>query len=282
LLGIPAIAEVNGIQADEFSSAGMSRWGLLVHRLRERATVRSADRLICVTEGIQKRLVQYYGVEPERCRVVPNATDVEHFRPLPKPVCQKRVGLVGKDFNIGFVGSFQPWVDFDTLLDATGVLQSFDVPVRVTLVGDGITERDIRHGIEKRGISSAVRLMGRVPHSEVPTWIGSFDVCVEPSGQAYVQEIGKSSMKLFEYMACARPVVATALPSVQQTIEEAQCGLLYCPGDYGGLADHLRHLFENPEEKDRMGMRGRAYAVQNHSWARVAQRIEAVMEETVR
>ena len=232
-----------------------------------------------MTRGIRSRLAQVYGVEAEKCRIVQNATDVEHFKPLAKGICQNLVGLGRKQFHVGFIGSFQPWVDFGTLLDAIRLLHSKDFPVHLTLVGNGLTQQDVRQNIEKRGMASAVQLVGRVPHREVATWIGAFDVCVEPSGDDYVQEIGKSSMKLFEYMAGGRPIVATALPGIEQTIKAAQCGLTYEPGDHRALANHLTRLSENPEDRRRMGMRGRAYAVDHHSWSSVARRVEAIMDE---
>ena len=278
-LGIPSIVEVNGIYVDELRAAGMNELGLRLYRYREMQVVRGARRIICVTAGIRDQLVSHYGVHHDQCVVVPNATDTELFRPQPKLECQQQVGLKPEDYNIGFVGAFKPWIDFERLLTATKCLHDQNIPARFTLVGDGLKYEEVKQQIKQCGLTESIQLIGRVPHKMIPRWIGAFDVCVAPSAGTYVRRIGKSSMKLFEYMACARPVVATALPSIIETIETAQAGLLYDIGDTNMLTQHLLSLYHDVSLREAMGVRGREYVVKHHSWDRVAERIEAVMLE---
>jgi glycosyltransferase involved in cell wall biosynthesis len=279
-LGIPSIVEVNGIQVDELRARGMPESLLRLRRIRELSIVRGATRVICVTEGIRDQLESRYQVPRERCTVVPNATDTEMFEPRNKIQCQQQVGLQPGIYHIGFVGSFQPWLDFESLFTAAKALTSWDVPIQLTLVGDGHAFGQAKQQVEAQGLSKVVRLAGRVPHEVVPCWIGAFDVCVAPFTRSRNERIGLSPLKLFEYLACARPVVATALPGVTETLKASQSGLTYEAGNGRELAEHLHVLYRESGLREVMGARGREYVVREHSWHRVAERTEAIMLES--
>ncbi len=279
LLGIPSIVEVDGIYVDELRAAGMTEPVLRLYRYREMQVVRGAHKIICVTEGIRDQLVSRYGVHRNRCIVVPNATNTELFRPRSKSECQRQVGLKPENYNIGFVGAFQPWVDFELLLTAIKSLRDQNIPVHLTLVGDGPKYEEVKQQVKRHGVTGSVQLTGHAPHKEVPCWIGAFDVTVAPFKRIRNERIGLSPLKLFEYMACARPVVATALPGITETIQAAQAGLLYPIGDTNMLTQHLLSLYHDVGLRETMGRRGREYVVKYHSWNSVAERVESIMLE---
>ena len=274
---IPVITEVNGIQIDEFQAAGMRNLGIRLYRCREQQIVTNADTIVCVTEGIRDRLRDIYAVSEDQCTVIANATDTTMFSPQPQQICQEKVGLSTANYNVGFVGAFQPWIDFDHLFKATQTLRAQKVPIYLALVGDGPKFAHVKQQAQHYALEKHVHFVGRVPHSEIPDWIGAFDVCVAPSGEPYVQQIGKSSMKLYEYMACARPVVATALPGIAETIAASQCGFVYRVGDTNALQQHLHTLYKDDDLRMLMGKRGRDYVIKHHSWESVAGRTEKLM-----
>lgn len=277
LRGIPAVTEVNGIQADELKAVGMSRLGLRWYRRRERKIVGGADRVICVTSGIREQLVAHYGVPRKRCVVIGNAADIQLFMPRLKDTCRRRVGLPLLPFHIGFVGTFQPWVDFDVLLRAVQMVIDQDLPLHCTLVGDGPLYSEVVQKGASAGLADYMTLPGRVSHQDVPYWIGAFDVCVAPFVVVRNKQIGLSPLKIFEYLACGRPVVATNLPGIAKTLMDSGAGLLYPPGDARRLADQLVALYRSPEKVESLGLRGRSYVVAHHSWTRVAEETERVM-----
>ena len=144
-------------------------------------------------------------------------------------------------------------------------------------MGDGLIFAHIKQLVQQYNLEKYVQLVGRVPHFEIPDWIGAFDVCIAPFSRERNEEIGLSPLKLYEYMACARPVVATALPGITETIEASQCGLVYPVGDTDTLQEHLHTLYKHADLRISMGERGRDYAVKHHSWDSVAKRTEQLM-----
>lgn len=277
LAGLPSVVEINGIHTDELAARGIHGPRLAAFALRERAVIAGATRTICVTDGLRRQMIERFGVQPDHCTVIQNGVDTALFAPRPRAECLAQTGLATDAFNVGFVGAFQAWIDFTTLLTAAESLRAQDVPIRLTLVGDGPAHAAVAGQIAERGLTEMVRLTGRVPHSAVPVWMNAFDVCLAPSSGAYIETIGKSSMKLFEYMACARPVVLAALPGESDLVLDAQAGLVYPPGDAAALAAQLLTLYQFPARRAEAGARARLFVVQQHSWHRVAEQTAQVL-----
>lgn len=270
LAKLPSVVEINGIHSDELAARGVRGPRLRAFALRERAVIAGATRTICVTNGLRRQMIERFGVRPQRCIVIQNGVDTVLFAPRPRAECQMQTGLSAQSFNVGFVGAFQAWIDFTTVLSAAEILRAQGVPLHLTLVGDGPAYSAVDEQIAVRGLAQVVRLTGRVPHSEAPVWMNAFDVCLAPSSGNYIETIGKSSMKLFEYMACARPVVLAALPGESDIVVRAQAGLVYAPGDAAALAAQILTLYQSAGLRAEAGARGRVYVAQRHSWRSVA------------
>jgi glycosyltransferase involved in cell wall biosynthesis len=278
---LPAVSEVNGIQVDELAAAGMRASSLHFYRQRERLIVRGAQRVICVTAGIRTQLVQRYRVESQRCVVIANAANTERFQPLSKAECRQALGLQEGCFHVGFVGEFQPWIDFEALLRALQTLRGQGLPVVCTLVGAGLRYEEVVQKVQRLGLSDAVHLVGWQAHTAVPRWIGAWDVCIAPFTAGRNQAIGLSPLKIYEYMACERPVVASDLPGITETFQQAQANLLYPIGDSQALARQLATLYTDPALGQEMGRRSRAYVLRHHSWANVAEQTEVILQRLV-
>jgi glycosyltransferase involved in cell wall biosynthesis len=264
---------------EELRLRGFSMLRLAFHKVRETQIVNAANHCVCVTEGIRDQLIRDFQVAEKNCSVISNAADTELFQPLTQKECQQNLGLPQDKFHLGFVGTFQEWVDFDILFSSLIILRDQGIPIYCTLVGDGSLEPYLRHQVQKFALSDIVLFAGRQDQTEIPKWMGAFDVGIAPFKEARNKTIGLSPLKLFEYMACERPVIATALPGIIKPVEAAQAGLLYSIGDQGSMAQQFLWLYQNPDSRILMGKRGREYVLKHHSWAGVAEKIERIMEE---
>ena len=105
---------------------------------------------------------------------------------------------------------------------------------------------------------------GQVPHSQVPLYINSCDIMVVPRRDL---QIRSSPLKIFEYLACEKPIIATRVP-YHEFIEENHFGLLGNPDDPKSLALQILNLLDtSEEEKKKIGRNGRAYVCKKHSYA---------------
>src|SRR5204863_4477838 len=109
-----------------------------------------------------------------------------------------------------------------------------------------------------------------VPHEEIPRYLGVMDVALAP--YPALEDFYYSPLKLFEYMAAGKAVVASNTGQVAQIIHHGVTGLLYEPGDRAGLLRCLRELRRNPALRQELGRNARR-ACEAFTWERNAARV---------
>lgn len=270
--GIPWILETSGPFFYEAKSerksvvlTGPARW-------LEIKAYQESSVLICVSEALKEIILREASIPPEKVIVVPNGVDTAFFNPeLYEP---KRMF---EGFTIGFVGGLIAWQGLDLLLEALHDLKSEGISLSLVVVGDGSMRSAWETKAQQLGVSSNVVFVGRVPWQEVPQYIAGFDVGY--SGQIKLQ-MGKmyhSPLKLYEYMAMGKPVVASAFEDAQRVVQQGKTGFLFQPGDKDDLKHALVKAYQLRAVLPEMGCNAREEIVANHSWvARVQNIIEGV------
>jgi glycosyltransferase involved in cell wall biosynthesis len=213
------------------------------------------------------------------CFVIRNGVDPDHFFPQSHEASRAELGLTSPGPYVGFVGGFFPWHGLDTLIEAMAIVVKSFPTVQCILVGDGQTRTSLEKFVQELQLSDHVYFSGRADFDMVPKWIAAADVCVVLHRQT--RSYPGDSMKLWEYLACGRPVVATAGPGYGETVEELQCGLSAKAGDPIDLAQQLRCLLIDHDLRTTMGARGRAAVVRRHTWGARAAHLEQVCDQTV-
>ncbi len=256
-LGRPLVVELNGLLENEIQ--GFFRRALV--RASHRFTLSRAARVVTVSPLLRDALAGRYGFPAERIDVVPNGADTGLFRPADPGEARRRLGLPADRPVVLCVASFYPHHALDVLLRAvsgTGAL--------LVLVG--------AQGPVPEGVVSA----GPVPHERVPDYVAAADLCAfthRPPDPA----LGCSPVKLYEYMAGGRPVaVATEMEETRRFVSENGIGLAV-PLDAEALAGALARLLRDPEERARMGARGRELAVSTYNWDRAARQVEEALQK---
>ena len=194
-----------------------------------------------------------------RVHLVPNGVDPERFRPdvppaLPSP----------GTFTIGFVGSMKRWHGLPVLIEAFASLHEKQPATRLLLVGDGPEQAAIVSDVARRKLSGAVCLTGSAAPREVPALLTSMDVAVAPYPDA--KRFYFSPLKVYEYLASARAVVASRVGQVAAIIQHEVNGLLCPPGDAASLAPALERLHGDPVLRTRLGQAARASVLEHQSW----------------
>jgi glycosyltransferase involved in cell wall biosynthesis len=277
-LGMPYVLFVDADEILEHDYMGESITGLLRWRASKmfQYNLDAADCVICVSEPAKQNLVNAWGVSAEKVAVLANGVDVERFRPYPESRYQVREQLgVGERPLLLFVGSFYSWHDVATLLVAFSQVLATNPEARLVLAGDGAQRQTMVQRAGDLGIAHAVHFVGFVPHAKVPHLISAADVAVAPY-PATDRELWLSPMKLYEYLACGTPIVASATGQIAQVIRDGKNGLLVPPGDAAALAVALNRLLDNPGLCVQMGHQARNDAVQEHSWDRYLGRLERI------
>jgi glycosyltransferase involved in cell wall biosynthesis len=283
-LRLPYVVFFDADQIAELDFMGKPLTGLLRRRAVEllRYNLDVARRIVCVSEIAKKHLMNTWNVSSDKLVVLPNAVDVQRFKPDPELGAQTRASLsLTTHPLLVFVGSFYQWHDIPTLLKAFAVVLKKHPEARLVLVGDGTErERMMRLSVEL-GVAHAVDFTGFIGREEVARRVNAADIAVVPVPDMK-QELWLSPMKLFEYMASGRAVVASAMGQVKDVIRNGENGLLIPAGDVDALAEAVNRLIEDVSLRMRLGERAREDAVRNHSWGQYLSRLEVVFMDAAK
>lgn len=259
-LGIPLLLEVNSPLARERSeheTLVFRRWA----GRSEARVLRAADRVLCVTRVLAD-IVVAAGVPRPRVAVVPNGVDLARY-PSPRPNAHDEV-------VIGFTGFFRPWHRIEDLVDA---LASGRLPpqARLLLVGDGPARPSIEARAARLGVSARVRITGAVEHEAVPALVSSMDLCVQPAATPWA-----SPLKLPEYMAAGRAVVAPDQENLREVLVHGRDALLFDPARPELLVEAVARLCADRALRERLGAGARATVERERlTWDGAAERVEA-------
>lgn len=258
--GVPCVVEVNAPLLDEHA-----RHRTLVHRPEAQAVlhdvIRAAASLVAVSDPVAEWL-RGHGADPARVHVVPNGVDTERFRP---PTVEP-----DGPFTVGFVGSLKPWHGVEVLLAAVPLLREQVPDARLLVVGDGPLTGAVQAATGTPGLAGAVHLTGAVPAGEVPGLLATVHAAVAPYPPG--AETYFSPLKVFEYLAAGRPVVASRVGQLPALLQDGVDGILVEAGDAEALAGALVALAADPDRRRRMGEAARRRAVTGHTWRSVVDR----------
>jgi glycosyltransferase involved in cell wall biosynthesis len=179
---------------------------------------------------------------------------------------------------IAYAGHLYPWKGVDVFVRALGELPD----VRGLIVGGRAGDADMRRVatlVEALGLTARVEITGFLPAADVPGQLARASVCVLPTVDTPSARY-TSPLKMFEYMALGRPIVASDLPPVREVLEDGVTARLVPPGDAAALASAVRDLLADPAAAAELTAHARA-RVEAYTWDRRAERLEAMLIEAI-
>jgi glycosyltransferase involved in cell wall biosynthesis len=256
---------------------GLHHW---VAAWEARFTYQLAGRIICVSEPAKDHMVKTWNVDPGKIVVMPNGVDLDHFHPHYDPRRVRRELGLDEALVIAFVGGFQHWHGIERLVESFARVRREIPSARLLLVGDGRARPSIESKIAELGLNSTVLITGLIPQSRVPEMLAAADIAVLPYPQL-PRELWFSPLKLYEYMAVGKAIVASDAGQISEMIEHDFSGLLVEPGDVAHLSEALIKLLKDPAERERLGCNARQRAVERHSWRRYVERLVRVYDDVL-
>jgi glycosyltransferase involved in cell wall biosynthesis len=262
-LGVPLILEVNAPLSQEQERHRGLAYGATAREI-ERTVLRSADHVVAVSSALERWVVSA-GVRAERVRMLPNAVDLARFKPgsVDRYAVRAQFGLADEPV-VGFLGTLKSWHDVPTLVRAMALLRHRTPALHLLVVGDGPERQRLEELARSQGIADATTFTGPVPHTDVAAYIGAFDVAVVPYGPTQTSYF--SPLKLFEYFAAGRPVVAADVGDIGHCVRPGETGLLYPPGDAETLAGAISGLLADRARAGSLARAGRQHVGAYHTW----------------
>jgi len=239
--------------------------GLLGKTVLERSVKKS--RVITVPGKFLKEEIRSGDV-----RIVPNGVEIDSFKSYPSRELRSELSIED-DYVIGYIGALREWVDLEPVFAALKDLKK-QIDIKFLIVGgeegfDANKKLAAKYGVEENTL-----FVGAVPYTKVPEYISSMDVCLIPFKKNKVAD-NSCPLKLFEYLACERPVICTPLNEVEHIVSN-RVRYALSADEY---VKQVIKLHDDPETSRAMGSEGRKFVKEDYSWSKINKDIERILDE---
>jgi glycosyltransferase involved in cell wall biosynthesis len=261
--GYKTLFEVNGLPSIElkYHYPGLDPDLLLKIKEQEIATLHLSDMIICPS-NVTRDYIASLGLNRKLVTVIPNGVSASDFSPSPLPMRGERVPV------LLYIGTLADWQGLDIVVKALPKILE-QRAVRLQIVGRGRSRQRkiLAKQIRKLGIEDHVIVQPAVPHHEIPALIASADICVAPLGlnDRNVTQ-GACPIKVLEYMAAGRPLLASNMPIVRELVREDMDALLFSPSDPDDLASQALALLNDFELSKRLAQSASERALSKFTW----------------
>jgi histidinol-phosphate phosphatase family protein len=252
----------------------------------EDRVVALADRIIAECPQDREDLLQLYGAQHERIRIIPCGFDPREFGPGDKAQARADLGLPSEEFIVLQLGRMVPRKGVDNVIRGVARLhRTYGISARLLIVGGEARDPDpaltpeigrLRAIAQSEGVADLVTFAGSRERGALRSYYTAADVFVttpwyEPFGITPV-----------EAMACATPVIGAAVGGIKATVRDGVTGYLVPPKDPDALAARLAYLAERPRLLQELGAQALRRARSLYTWQRVGKAVESLYETTIR
>lgn len=216
--------------------------------------------VVTINEWLAGEIERVYGVPRARIAIARSGVNISQFDiPVSTSEARKSLALPADTHIVLYTGHLYQWKGVDTLAEA-----SVHLPEALVVFVGGM-QKDIENFTKKYGQRKNIRIVGYMPHEQVPIWQKAADVLVLPNtAKEDISKYYTSPMKLFEYMASERPIVASRLPSILEILSE-KTAVLVEPDNSKALAESIAELLADSSHGETIASAARGQ-VAAYSW----------------
>jgi glycosyltransferase involved in cell wall biosynthesis len=274
--GYKTLFEVNGLPSIElkYHYPGLDPALLAKIKEQEIATVHLSDAIICPS-NVTRDYIASLGLSRGLITVIPNGVSPSDFSPSPLLPREGRVPV------LLYIGTLADWQGLEVVIKALPKILEQQA-VRLQIIGRGRSRQRkmLMKQIRKLGVEGSVLVRPAVAHHEVPALIAESDICIAPLGlnDRNVTQ-GACPIKVLEYMASSRPLIASNMPIVRELVREDVDGLLFSPNDPEDLARKVLMLLKDVELSKRLADCATERALTKFTWHEAQKKLVKVYEK---
>jgi colanic acid biosynthesis glycosyl transferase WcaI len=273
-MSVPLTIEMNGWPpTDNALRVGPQGYQTAVKAIRER--YEHACLLISTTAGARDSAMQTFDFSSEKVVYIRNGVDICKFSP-PHPYQRSSSGKL----ILGYVFGFHPDLDVGTILSAVSLLkEEYQFELRLVTYSPNVERWQT--SVEQLGMAPFVRFICNTPQTEIPKLLWEMDVCLAVFTRSYIRTYNgmEGALKLWEYWASQRPVIATDTPDTQSYHHHLEKRYLAVePENPAALAEAIKRLYQSPKLAEELAHNGHQYVQHGHTWADTAREIEEVLQ----
>jgi glycosyltransferase involved in cell wall biosynthesis len=230
------------------------------------------DAFVAVAKPHGQYLAEHEGCPAHKIRVIPNGVDSDRFHPRwPNEKLRQEWNLAPDAPVAGIVAALRPEKNHALFLEVAALVHAKQPAARFLIVGDGPERKKLEAIAQSLGLSEVVRFLGT--RSDIAEVLSLMDVVLLTS------HMEANPICLMEAMASEKPVVATRVGSIPETVLEGQTGYLVAPGDSAAMANRLTAMIEDRELASALGRAGREHVIAHGSVESMVQGYQAMIAE---
>ena len=272
-LKIPLILEYNGSEVWIEKNWGVNAGQGKLPQKIEMLNLQYARLIVTVSEQLKKELCGR-GLESTKIIVCPNGVDTSLFNPNIQPFYNPKIHYFKDKIVFGFLGTFGPWHGTDLLVEsfakACEISPDFRINAHLIMIGDGVKKDDSFYLARELGIIQKTTFTGLVSQANAPQYLANCDVLIcptlpNPDGSDFFG----SPVKIFEYLAMGKPIIASSIGQIPEFIEHGVNGFLVEPGDSEALTRMLLYCEKNSKNSKvlkNIGLKARELAETKCTW----------------
>jgi len=240
----------------------------------QRLAYACSNAIVPNSDLVKDIIVENEFVPAWKIRRIYNGIDAGRFAPrAAPPELARSLGLPPGAAVVGAVGNLHPWKGQDTLLRAAARIREARPNAWFLLIGEGVAQDELQQlatqlGIREQTIFAGIR-------QDIPELLALMDVYVLPSQHESLPNA------VMEAMACARPIVATAVGGLPELISNGVTGFLVPPGDPAAMADAVLRVLGDAALGAALGQAARERAVNEFSCSRLVENMAALYEDVL-
>ena len=248
-----------------------------IARAIERKTLQGADNVLAINEELRNYAIGI-GAEPSKTIVIRAGVDFKRFNPrINGDEIRRLYGFRREDVVLLFIGWLYPFSGLREVVLELAKKQEEYSNLRVLVVGEGDLFPELKAMKERYALKQLV-LAGRRPYDEIPSFISASDICLLPAHRNITMR-NIVPIKMYEYMACGKPVISTKLPGIVREFG-FDSGIVYVdrPED---VLSKVTELLGNARSIRERRIKALQF-VEEYSWDKISDDFEGTLETTIR
>jgi len=270
------------IHVDGIGSWVKKNWGILyfgkILKMCEDIQLNYADYIITPSKQIKDNLL-IYGIE-DKITVLSSSVVPSFFTPEKDGTYIREKFGLNDNFVCGFAGTFGNWHGVDTIAESINYIVEQIPNAKIFLIGDGPLRPEIERIIDANNSRENVIITGMIEFAEMPNYMAACDVLLTPcKNNDDNSAFFNSPLKLYEYMAMEKPIVASFIGQQAEVIEDKVNGVAIKANDVEDLVRGIKFVYDNPELSIKMSKQARKDAIEKYSWEIHVKKIIKIYED---
>jgi len=255
----PLIFELRDLWPKFAVDAGVLKNSFVVklgYRL-ENFIYKKADLINVLTPAYKEYLIKEKNVSENKIIYIPNAADLDIFRPGSRENWVRKKYEWNKKFVILYVGAHGVANDLWQIINVAQSLKN-NQEILFILIGDGMEKSKLKITVQEKGLTN-IQFLDSIPKDKLNDYINAADVCTAVLRPVFTTTYPN---KVFDYMACAKPIILPIDGACRKlVVDEARAGIFVKPRDTEDFKEKIIYFYNHPEAREAMGQNGYRYVI---------------------